>query len=78
MADLGTITLRDPFPPIRPALLPISHYRIIRGRFLGTVALRNPVLPVTVLVSIAGPYIVRQIRIIYRQLWPSHGQRFPQ
>lgn len=23
-------------------------------------------------------YVVRQIRVIFRQMWPSHGQRFPQ
>lgn len=78
MADLGAIELRPSFPPARAELLPISHYRVVRGKFLGSIAERDPSLPFPVWNSNLGGYVVRQIRILYRQLWPSHGQRFPQ
>lgn len=79
MADLGTINLRDPFPVAKAELLPITDYNVVRGRFLGAISLFDPTHPLAFnRREIAGPYIVRQIRIIYRQLWPAYGQRFPQ
>lgn len=78
MADLGTVPLRDPFPPERAVLLPVTDYDVVRGRFLGTIALYDPSFPLPERTPALSTYIVRQIRILYRQLWPSHGQRFPQ
>jgi hypothetical protein len=79
MAALGTIDLRDPFPVADAELLPITDYNVVRGAFLGTITLRDPEYPLAFdRHPIEGPYIVRQIRIIYRQLWPAYGQRFPQ
>lgn len=78
MAALGTVPLRDPFPPLKAELLPITDYDVVRGRFLGTIALYDPAFALPEWNSDLSTYIVRQIRILYRQLWPSHGQRFPQ
>lgn len=78
MADLGTVPLRDPFPPAQAELLPITDYDIIRGRFLGTIGTHDPSFPLPEWNSALSTYIVRQIRILYRQLWPPYGQRFPQ
>lgn len=76
MAALGTLTVRDE-PPFIPGRTPISAYQIIIGHYLGTVGTRNepPFIPTR---SAAVNYIVRQLIVVYRQLWPSHGQRFPQ
>jgi len=78
MADLGAIPgLGHPAHPM-PEMLPISNYRINRGLHLGTLTpidLRHPTTPQ---LGVVSNYVVRQIRIIYRQLWPTHGQRFPQ
>lgn len=78
MADLGTIELRDPYPPVRADLLPVSHYRVVRGKYLGAIGLHDASFPPDTYLSTLSTYIVRQIRIIYRQLWPAYGQRFPQ
>lgn len=78
MAALGTIERRDPFPPAKAELLPITDYNVVRGRFLGAISLHDATIPLPVWNPNLGTYIVRQIRILYRQLWPSHGQRFPQ
>jgi hypothetical protein len=76
MADLGTITVTDPIR-VAPTLHPLSAYTVHRGMHIGAIpALALPRLS-PVLHSVSD-YIVRQIRIIYRQLWPTHGQRFPQ
>jgi hypothetical protein len=79
MADLGTITdIYEPTPASPFPLYPISDYRIERGFPLGVLTVSDnrafqpePVAPLAV-------YVVRQIRFLFRQLWPSHGQRFPQ
>lgn len=76
MADLGTLTIRDE-PPFIPGRVTISAYQIIIGRYLGTVGMRDEP-PFIATRSLAVNYIVRQLIVVYRQLWPSHGQRFPQ
>lgn len=78
MAALGTIELRDPFPPAQAELLPVSHYRVVRGKYLGAIGLHDASFPADDYNSALTTYIVRQIRVIYRQLWPAYGQRFPQ
>lgn len=77
MAALGALTDRDPVIP-KPVLIPITDYTVERGNYLGVITTRNPVLPAPALHSALGTYIVRQIGTVYRQLWPTHGQRFPQ
>lgn len=77
MAALGTIDER-PLPPVTAELLPITDYNVVRGKYLGTITERDPFVPLGDLTSDLGTYIVRQIRVVYRQLWPAHGQRFPQ
>lgn len=76
MADLGTLTIRD-VPPFIPTRLPVPAYQIVRGHFLGEIGTRDvpPTIPDR---PTAVNYIVRQLIVVYRQLWPSHGQRFPQ
>lgn len=79
MAHLGTITAIFTPQDNRPSpVLPVTDYNIIRGRFLGAVELIDARIVAPVLHSPLTTYVVRQIRILYRQLWPSHGQRFPQ
>lgn len=79
MAALGTVELRDPFPVATATRIPISDYNIIRGKYLGVIVERDPGYPLRFgMTGDVGTYIVRQIRVLYRQLWPSHGQRFPQ
>lgn len=77
MAALGAVTPRT-LPIPRTTLLPISAYTIRRGNYLGTVATRNAQLPQATLNPAVANYIVRQLSILYRQLWPPYGQRFPQ
>lgn len=75
MADLGVI------PSVRTLVevprFPVTNYSVQRGNDLGAIGIR--VLPERVerVAPLTG-YIVRQTRILFRQLWPSHGQRFPQ
>lgn len=79
VAALGTIpVVLGGAPPTTPAYVPITDYDVNRGSVLGTIStiavpLTNP--PVTAPLT---DYVVRQLRVLYRQLWPSHGQRFPQ
>lgn len=77
MADLGAVTVRT-LPLPQATLVPVEHYNIIRGKFLGPVSTRIPTLVRAEYRATLSNYVVRQIRIIYKQLWPSHGQRFPQ
>ena len=78
MADLGVITEIYPTRETPRPIFPVSEYKIYRGLDLGHVeAVDNrqflPVLHAPVI-----GYVVRQIVVVYRQLWPQHGQRFPQ
>lgn len=78
MAALGTIShvkTSDGSQP-RP-VVQITDYNIERGRSLGTILVKGPGHEPTMISPLLG-YVVRQIRVVYRQLWPSHGQRFPQ
>lgn len=77
MAALGTIDERV-LPPVRAELLPITDYNVVRGKYLGSISERDPFIPLAARTSDLGNYIVRQVRVVYRQLWPPHGQRFPQ
>jgi hypothetical protein len=78
MADLGTLP-EYPAQPSRPdPLLSVSNYKIHRGMELGEITTVINELVTPVLHHPLANYIIRQIRIIYRQLWPTHGQRFPQ
>lgn len=77
MTALGTLTDRDSALP-QTTLIPITAYTVERGNYLGVITTRDPFLPSAPLTNDLGNYIVRQISIVYRQLWPSHGQRFPQ
>ncbi len=76
MADLGTLTVAD-ITHHQPDHLLVGTYRIHRGIHLGGIGVFVPPVKTPVLHAVTN-YIVRQIRIIYRQLWPAHGQRFPQ
>ncbi len=79
MADLGTITsiYLPPQDPNQPTVL-VSNYQIHRGRPLGAIAVNpNPKHQPTLHQPVAN-YLVRQLRVLFRQLWPTHGQRFPQ
>jgi hypothetical protein len=78
MAALGAVTPRPSFPPVRATLLPITDYDVVRGRFLGAVTPRDAAIVRPELNTDLSGYVVRQIRVIFRQLWPTHGQRFPQ
>lgn len=77
MAALGTVPER-PLPPVRAELVPVTDYKVVRGKYLGEITERDPFIPLGARTSDLGTYIVRQIRVVYRQLWPNHGQRFPQ
>lgn len=79
MSHLGTIPLRDPFPVAKAALLPVTDYDVVRGRYLGAVTLRDPAYPLAFeRRATLSNYIIRQTRILFTQLWPPYGQRFPQ
>lgn len=75
MADLGTVNL---FGPVgRPiTLVPVTDYNVERGRFLGAVTVLELTPPIEF--RPMGNYVVRALQVIFRQLWPSKGQRFPQ
>lgn len=79
MAALGTITniYTPPTTPPTP-LLPIADYNIVRGRPLGSLPVYDIRGFEPVLITPLTGYVVRMIRVLYRQLWPDHGQRFPQ
>ena len=78
MAALGTLTTYT-FEGTRPApVYPVSLYKIHRGLTLGSLPIKVTVRFAPILHGPLATYVVRQIRILYRQLWPSHGQRFPQ
>ena len=80
MAALGTIpAIGAPPAPLNPATLIVTNYQIHRGLVLGAITVApdrhvgNPPL-----ISPVTDYIVRQTRILYKQIWPGRGQRFPQ
>lgn len=77
MAALGTVPLK-PLPIERAELLPVSDYDVVRGKYLGVVQLLDPTRPDADYNPTLTGYVVRQIRVLFRQAWPSHGQRFPQ
>lgn len=77
MAALGTVPVHDD-TIFQPTLLPISDYNVSRGRPLGAVVLYNNQIKQPTLVPSLTGYVVRQIRVLFRQLWPARGQRFPQ
>lgn len=78
MAALGTISHVKPSDGSQPRpVLQITDYNIERGRPLGAVLVKGPDHEPTMISPLLG-YVIRQIRVVYRQLWPSHGQRFPQ
>ncbi len=77
MADLGVIPgIHVPIDN-PPTIAPLNDYRINRGLAFGAVGIYsvedNPPFRSTL-----ANYIVRQTRILFRQLWPAHGQRYPQ
>jgi hypothetical protein len=74
MAALGTVNPLDLEGPI--TLVPIEDYQINRGLVLGELAVLDLGGPIEL--SAPNNYIVRMLSVVYRQLWPSHGQRFPQ
>jgi len=76
MAALGIVTTRVPTEQ-RAVRVPVSAYTVVRGNYLGGLTLRVPP-PRAPKRATLDNYIVRQISIVYRQLWPNHGQRFPQ
>lgn len=76
MADLGVLEVQDVLPPI-VARRPVTEYRVVIGRYLGVVLVRSSRPAITARIP-ASDYVIRQLRVIYRQLWPNHGQRFPQ
>lgn len=78
MAALGTIAV-VPNPILDgPATQAITDYDVVRGRYLGTIATQNNPQQRNPELHGVGGYVVRMIRVVYRQLWPTHGQRFPQ
>lgn len=77
MTALGAIDERA-LPVVTAENLLITDYNVVRGKYLGAISERDPFVPLGDLTSDLGTYIVRQIRVVYRQLWPAHGQRFPQ
>lgn len=78
MADLGTITNIWPTRVSPRPLEAVSDYDINRGLDLGPIEIidNRQFIP-EVHFPIVG-YVVRQIVVVFRQLWPQHGQRFPQ
>jgi hypothetical protein len=74
MAALGTVNVLGLDGPI--TLTPITDYQIQRGRFIGELTVIDLAGPIEL--RTPGNYIVRMLSVVYRQLWPSHGQRFPQ
>ena len=78
MADLGVIGSVYPTRVTPRPLYPVTEYKIYRGLALGTVEVHSPRAFQPVRLSPLAAYVVRQIVIVYRQLWPVHGQRFPQ
>ena len=76
MAALGALPVAT--VPNQPTILdPLSAYTVHRGMVLGR--LLTIVFPArTPIFHAVANYIVRQISIVYRQLWPVRGQRFPQ
>lgn len=76
MTALGTVTVRPP-RDVSVVRLPITDYKVTRGNYLGTLTVKQPMKRAPRQANIDN-YVVRQISILYRQLWPSHGQRFPQ
>ncbi len=77
MAALGAVTLRNP-AITRTTLEPITAYTVERGNFLGPITLRSPLTTQADYLPTVALYLVRQLSIVYRQIWPPHGQRFPQ
>lgn len=77
MTALGTITTRPVLEKI-PTRIPISAYTVVRGNYLGTITTHAALDRIPLRTNAVSDYVVRQLSIIYRQLWPSHGQRFPQ
>lgn len=79
MAALGTIpNVLETVEPTNPALLDVTDYNVNRGSYLGVIQTIEALPTNPTDLGIVSNYVVRQIRILYRQLWPSHGQRFPQ
>jgi len=77
MTALGTVGVLTQYDPT-VTRLPIADYTIVRGNYLGTLTVHPVLSKVGPRTSAVGNYIVRQLSIVYRQLWPNHGQRFPQ
>lgn len=77
MAYLGELVVR--IPTARPRIAPVTvdDYNINRGFYLGELEVKSARLPRAEKVPANG-YVVRQLRILFRQLWPAYGQRFPQ
>lgn len=75
MAALGTVPVLDLAPPT--ALQTPSAYTVERGNYLGVI---SAIMSHADTVETRAPsnYIVRQLTVIFRQLWPAYGQRFPQ
>ena len=78
MADLGTITAIYPSKETPRPLTAISDYDIHKGLELGLIDVFDNRLVQPVRTTSVAAYIVRQIVVVFRQLWPTHGQRFPQ
>ena len=79
MAALGTIANVYPTPVDRPTpTYAVSLYKIHRGLQFGSLTVGTAQLIRVAVVEPLTNYVIRQIRIIFKQLWPSHGQRFPQ
>ena len=76
MADLGAVAVVNVRHPL-PTLHAVTDYDVVRGNFLGVIGVADESHPHPPLRAVSN-YVVRQIRVVYRQLWPSHGQRFPQ
>lgn len=77
MPDLGPVTVRSLPLPVA-TLIPISEYIINRGSHLGPVTVLDNQIVQADYVQPLTTYLVRQLSTVYRQLWPAHGQRFPQ
>jgi hypothetical protein len=79
MAALGTVAPLDPTVVVRPVLVPLANYQVVRGHHIGPVTVYDPKARFTpALVTPVNGYVVRQLRVIFKQIWPNHGQRFPQ